>query len=300
VILVTGGTGFVGPAIVEALRERGEQVRCLVRNPGGRAAERLREQGCELVQGNMTDAASLRRAVEGSEVVVHLVSIRQGRAEQFRRIMSEGTRDLVAAAQEAGVRRFVLMSALGFTEETKDEVPYYRAKWEMEQAVTGSALEWVIFRPSFIFGRGGGILAVFSRISRLAPVTPVMGSGTQRIQPIWIDDLAAIFAKAAREPAAAGRIFELGGPDAVDWNEFWDRLKRAQGIRRPKLNMPMGFMKLNALLTERLPGDIPLTPDLLRMMELGDNTGDVRPSVETFGVPLTPLDEQLRIAVGKG
>ena len=298
-ILVTGATGFVGPAIVRALRERDEDVRCLVRNPTRPDAQRLRDGGCELVQGDMTDAESLRRAAEGCAAVIHLVSIRQGSPRQFEAVMSEGTRDLVAAAQEAGVRRFVLMSALGTNEETKDTVPYYRAKWEMEQAVQGSGLEWVIFRPSFIFGREGGILPTFARIARLAPVTPVVGSGTQRIQPIWLDDLAAIFAESVRNPDAAGRTFELGGPDALDWNEFWRRLKRAQGIRRPSLNMPMGFMKLNARVTERLPGDIPLTPDLLRMMELGDNTADVRPSVETFGVALTPLDEQLRLATAK-
>lgn len=299
-ILVTGGTGFVGSAVVRRLRERDEEVRCLARNPTRPEAQRLRQRGSEVVQGDMTDSASLRRGVEGCEAVIHIAAIRQGRPEQFRRIMSEGTRDLVAAAQEAGVRRFVQMSALGVNEETKDEIPYYRAKWEQEQTVQSSGLEWVIFRPSFIFGSGGGILPTFARITRLAPVTPVVGDGTQRIQPIWIDDLAEIFADALRNPAAANRLFELGGPDAVDWNELWERLKRAQGIRRPSVNMPMGFMRLNARLTERLPGEIPLTRDLLRMMELGDNTADVRPAVETFGVPLTPLDEQLRRAVAEG
>ena len=299
-ILVTGGTGFVGSAVVRRLRERDEEVRCLARNPTGPAAQGLREQGSQVVQGDMSDPASLRRGVEGCEVVIHIAAIRQGRPEQFRRIMSDGTRDLVAAAQAAGVRRFVQMSALGVNEQTKDEIPYYRAKWEQEQTVQSSGLEWVIFRPSFIFGRDGGILPTFARITRLAPITPVVGSGNQRIQPIWIDDLAEIFADAVRNPAAANRIFELGGHEAVDWNELWERLKRAQGIRRPSVNVPMGFMRLNARLTERLPGEIPLTRDLLRMMELGDNTADVRAAVETFGVPLTPLDEQLRRAVAKG
>jgi nucleoside-diphosphate-sugar epimerase len=123
-ILVTGATGFIGPRVVEALRQRDEEVRCLVRDPADDTARRLAAAGCELVRGDVTDAASLRAAVEGCSVVVHLVSIRQGRREQFQRIMSQGTRDLVAAAQEAGVRRLVLMSALGTTEETKDEVPY--------------------------------------------------------------------------------------------------------------------------------------------------------------------------------
>ena len=253
--------------------------------------------GCELVQGEMTDAASLRRAVEDCEVVVHLVAIRQGREEQFRRVMDQGTRDLVTAAEEAGVRRFVLMSALGTSEETKGLVPYYHAKWESEQAVAGSGLEHVIFRPSFIFGRDGGILSTFKRLARLAPVTPVIGSGRQRLQPIWVDDVAAYFAEGVDKPEAAGPIFELGGPDAVTWDELWARLKRALGVRRPTMHVPVRLMRANALITERLPGDIPLTRDLLTMLEHGDNVVSNDNAVQTFGLPLVPLDEQLRRAV---
>ena len=294
-ILVTGGTGFVGPKVVHALREQDRPVRCLVRKPS--AAGSLASWGCELVQGDVTDAASLRRAVEGCEVVVHLVAIRQGQPEKFQRVMEQATRDLVAAAKEAGVRRFVLMSALGTSEETKDLVPYYHAKWENEQAVATSALEQVIFRPSFIFGRDGGILPTFKKLARLAPVTPIIGSGTQRIQPIWIDDVAAYFAAGVERPEAAGRIFELGGPDEVSWNEFWERLKRALGVRRPSVHVPVGLMRVNALLTERLPGDIPLTRDLLTMLEHGDNTVSNDDAVRTFGLPLLPLDEQVRRAI---
>ena len=294
-ILVTGGTGFVGPKVVHALREQDRPVRCLVRKPS--AAGSLAAWGCELVQGDVTDAASLRRAVEGCEVVVHLVAIRQGQPEKFQRVMEQATRDLVAAAKEAGVRRFVLMSALGTSEETKDLVPYYHAKWENEQTVATSALEHVIFRPSFIFGRDGGILPTFKKLARLAPVTPIIGSGTQRIQPIWIDDVAAYFAAGVERPEAAGRIFELGGPDEVSWNEFWERLKRALGVRRPSVHVPVGLMRVNALLTERLPGDIPLTRDLLTMLEHGDNTVSNDGAVRTFGLPLLPLDEQVRRAI---
>jgi NADH dehydrogenase len=210
--------------------------------------------------------------------------------------MEQGTRDLVAAAAEAGVRRFVLMSALGTSEETKDLVPYYHAKWEQEQTVAGSPLEHVIFRPSFIFGRDGGILPTFAKLAKLTPVTPVIGSGKQRIQPIWVDDVAAYFAAAIDKPEAAGQTFELGGPDIVSWNEFWDRLKKAQGIRRPSLHVPVSLMKANALVTERLPGNIPLTRDLLKMLEHGDNVAADDSAVRTFEVPLVPLDEQLRRA----
>ena len=295
-ILLTGGTGFVGGYVAHALRSEDREVRCLVRSASGAKAARLTAWGCSLVDGDVTDAASLRRAVEGCDAVVHLVAIRQGTRTQFRRIMEEGTQSLVAAAGDAGVRRFVHMSALGTSEETKDLVPYYHAKWEQEQTVRSSGLDYVIFRPSFVFARDGGILPTFRRLARLAPVTPITGAGTQRIQPIWVDDVAAYFAAAIDKPEATNRLFELGGPDVVTWNELWERLKRALGVRRPSFHVPMRVMRANALVTERLPGNIPLTRDLLTMLEHGDNVASNDDAVRTFGLPLVPLDEQLRRA----
>ena len=293
-ILVTGGTGFVGGYVVHALRARDLPVRALARDPA--KAAKLESWGVELARGDMTDPASMRTAVAGADAVVHLVAIRQGKEEQFERIMIQGTRDLVSAAKDAGVRRFVLMSALGTGEDTKDLVPYYRGKWEMEQTVTGSGIEHVIFRPSFVFGRDGGILPTFRKLAKLAPVTPIIGSGRQRIQPIWADDVAAYFAESIDKPDAANGTFELGGPDTITWNEFWARLKRVIGLRRPSIHVPVGLMRVNALVTERLPGNIPLTRDLLTMLEHGDNVVTNDDAVKTFGVPLVPLDEQLRRA----
>ena len=185
--------------------------------------------------------------------------------------------------------------ALGLDEQTKDVVPYYAAKWEMEQAVVASGLEHVVFRPSFVFGRDGGVLPTFVRLARFAPVTPIVGPGTQRLQPIWIEDLAEYYALAIGEPTAANRTFELGGPDAVTWNEFWERLKRVLGARRPSVHIPFGAMRLQATLTERLPG-APVTRDQLTMLELGDNVVTDPSAIETFGLQLVPLDEQLRRA----
>jgi NADH dehydrogenase len=218
--------------------------------------------------------------------------------ERFRRVMVEGTKDLLAAAKVAGVRRVVHMSALGTSDETKDLVPYYRAKWDTERLVEGSGLPYVIFRPSFIFSRDGGILPTFRKLARVTPVTPIIGSGKQKIQPIWIDDVAACFAAALDKPEAVrNRTFELGGPDAVTWNEFWRRLKATLGQRRPSVHVPVGLMRLNALITERLPGNIPLTRDLLTMLEHGDNVVRNQDAVQTFQLPLVTLDEQLRRAV---
>jgi NADH dehydrogenase len=292
VILVTGGTGFVGGHIVHELRGREFAVRCLVRD--ARKDSKVAAWGCELAEGDMTDAASLRHAVAGCDTVVHLVAIRQGREEQFRRIMVEGTRALLTTAKEAGVRRFVYMSALGTGEETKDLVPYYGAKWQNEKDVRASGMPHVIFRPSFVFGPDGGILPTFVKLARFTPVTPIIGSGRQRIQPIWVDDVARYFAEAIGRDDVAGRTFEVGGPEAVSWNEFWQRLKRARGMRRPSIHVPVGLMKVNAVLTERLPGNIPLTRDLLKMLEHVDNIVSNDDAVKTFELPLLPLDDQLR------
>jgi NADH dehydrogenase len=294
VILVTGATGFVGPKVAHALRATGAQVRALVRDR--RRGRTLEAWGVELVEGDVTDAATLRRAAEGCETFVHLVAIRQGRREQFERIMVQGTRNLIAAAKEVDARRFVLMSALGTDESTKDLVPYYGAKWQQEQDLQASGIPYVIFRPSFVFGRDGGILPTFVRLAKLTPATPIVGSGNQQIQPIWVDDVAAYFARSIDLDAATNRTFELGGPDAVSWNDFWTRLKRTLGQRRPSFHVPIGLMRLNALVTERLPGNVPLTRDLLKMLEAGDNVVSNEDAVATFELPLVPLDEQLRRA----
>jgi NADH dehydrogenase len=268
-------------------------VRALVRTRS--RGSRLVAWGAELVEGDVTDPGSLRDALAGVDTVIHLASIIKGSPDDFERVMAQGTRNLVAAAEEAGVRRLVLTSALGVDEHSRELVPYFAAKWEMESAVKASGLEHVIFRPSFVFGKDGGVLPTFVRLARFAPVTPIVGPGTQRLQPIWVEDLAEYYARALELPDAAGRTFELGGPDAPSWNEFWERLKRVLGVRRPSVHVPFGVMRVQAALTERLPG-APVTRDQLAMLELGDNVVGTPDAVETFQLPLVPLDEQLRRA----
>jgi len=292
-VLVTGATGFVGPHVVHALRARELPVRALVRDRS--RASRLTAWGVDLVEGDVTDSTSLRAACAGADAVIHLVAIIKGPREDFERVMVKGTRNLVAAAHEAGVRRFVLASALGLNERSKDTVPYFASKWQMELAVRESGLEHVIFRPSFIFGKDGGVLPTFVRLARYAPVTPIVGPGTQRLQPIWVDDVAEYYARALDLPQATGRTFEIGGPDAPTWNEFWERLKRTLGVRRPSVHVPFSVLRVQAALTEWLPGS-PVTRDQLTMLELGDNVVTDPSAVETFQLPLVPLDEQLRRA----
>jgi NADH dehydrogenase len=292
-VLVTGATGFVGRAIVHELRTQGRDVRALVRDPD--RASRLRSWGVELATGDVTDAATLAPAFDGCSHVVHLVAIIRGSDAEFERVMVRGSQNVIAAASEAAVERFVLMSALGTTETTKELVPYWSAKWQMEQDVAGSGLEHVIVRPSFVFGKGGGILPTFIRQVRYSPVVTVLGPGTSRLQPIWDGDVAAGFARALYLADAANRRFELGGPEIVTWNELYERIARILGKRRLFLNVPFAIARGGALLTQAIPGS-PLSADQVTMLEAGDNVVSDAAAAEVFGLPLIGLDEQIRRA----
>ncbi|MGZ4383218.1 MAG: NAD(P)H-binding protein [Gaiellaceae bacterium] len=294
-ILVTGATGFVGGHVARLLRDRQRSVRCLVRSP--RRADGLRDIGCELAQGDVTDPASLARACSGVDAVLHLVAIIRGRRADYERVMIDGTRALVEASAEAGVRRFVLASALGVSEETRELTPYFHAKWEMERTLKASGREHVILRPSFVFARDGGVLPTFLRLVRLLPVTPVLGPGSQRIQPIWADDLAAYFDAAIDSREAADRTFELGGADRVTWDVLYGLIARVLGKRRPRLHIPFAIAHAQAALLQWAPG-FPYTRDQLRMLAAGDNVAEMGPAYDAFGLlQLVPLEEQIRRAI---
>jgi uncharacterized protein YbjT (DUF2867 family) len=292
-VLVTGGTGFVGPKVIHALRAHGYDVRALVRRP--EHATQLAAWGAELVAGDVTDPASLRTAADGCTHVVHLVAILKGRPSDFQRVMTQGTKDLIAAAKGAGVQRFVLMSALGTSATTKDTVPYFNSKWAMEQETLRSGLEYTIFRPSFIFGRDGGALPLFIKQVRYSPVVTVIGSGLQQIQPIWVEDVGEYFARGVDQPQAANRTFEIGGPDVATWNSLYLKIARVLGKRRRLLHIPSTLARAGAQLTQWAPG-APLTTDQIAMIEAGDNVVSNTDAVETFGLPLVALNEQIRRA----
>ena len=289
-ILVTGGTGFVGSRIVHALRAEERDVRALVRRPGSGA--HLASIGVELATGDVTDPASLAAAAAGCTHVIHLVAILKGKPGDFERVMTQGTRNVIAAAKGAGVERFVLMSALGTTAVTKDQVPYFGAKFAMEQDTVASGLEYTIFRPSFVFGRGGALPTFMNQV-RYSPVVTVIGSGRHRIQPIWIDDVAEHFARALDTPAASNKTFEIGGPDIVTWDGLYRTIAKVLGKRRALAHIPAGIASAGARATQWIPG-APLSADQVAMIEAGDNIVTNTDAVHTFQLPLVPLEDQIR------
>jgi uncharacterized protein YbjT (DUF2867 family) len=295
-ILVTGATGFIGGHLVATLRTLERPTRCLVRSRS--RGRRLEAQGCSIAQGDMNDQASLRAACDGVDSVVHLVAIIRGRASDYEQVMTSGTRALIEAASEARVRRFVLVSALGLDEDTSELTPYYRAKWNEERALKASGLEHVIFRPSFVFSRDGGVLPTFLRLVRYSPITPVLGPGTQRIQPISVEDVVSHLIKGLDLEAARDRSFDLAGPDRVSWDELYALIAHVLGKRRLRVHVPFSLARAQATLFDRLPG-FPFTRDQLKMLGAGDNIGDAEATRKIFQLPLTLLEEQIRNAAGR-
>ena len=248
---------------------------------------------CELVRGDVTEPASLPEAVAGCDAVVHLVAILSGGPRGLR------ARDGAGDTQPPGCRTRGGYRALGADERARHERgdegsrAVLRAKWDAETAVRESGLPHVILRPSFVFGPDGGALPRFARIARLAPVTPIVGPGTQRLQPIWVDDVAEVIARCARGEQSG--LLQVGGPDVVTWNEFWSRLKVALGTAAA-LVAPAVLVHAPAGVRARTPSRPLLTRDQLKMLGAGDNVAEPNDALR-FGLPLVPLDEQLGRAV---
>lgn len=262
-VLVTGSSGYVGTRVVERLEADGHEVRPFSRGAGG----------------DITDPASVERAAQGVDAVVHLVAILDGSDAQFEAVNAQGPANAVAAAKAAGVRRFLHMSALGVSAEHAPLTRYWGSKWKGVQAVTGSDLDWTVFEPSFVFSRGGGAFAEFERLTRM-PLVPVIGDGRYRHQPVWVGDVAAAFSRALERPETVGRHYELGGPQVFTFDELLDEIARVTGRRpHPKVHVPAGLMRLQAgLVLRHLPPPLKVTPDQITMLLAGTecDTGPMR------------------------
>lgn len=283
-VLITGGTGYVGGNIREALA--GRPVRLLVRNM--KAAGALVSKDVELVEGDVTKADSLRGAMDGCDAVIHLVAIiEESGGATFDQVIRGGTENAVAEAKRAGVRRFIHMSAMGA--QDNDAFPYMQAKWRSEQAVKAAGLPWTIFRPSVVFGPGDGFITVLAQLVKnpLIPIIPVVGEGKSTFQPVSVKDVAAAFRKALDEPRTAGQIYELGGPEIFTYEQLLDVIAGKLGkSRKPKVHLPLGLMKTVVKLSAPLPGPLrpPVTKEQLRMLAL-DNASSNSGTAKLIGGP---------------
>lgn len=285
-IFVTGGTGFVGKAVIHALQAHGFTVRCLVR-PGSEADLRGFE-GIERVPGDVLIPKGLEASMEGCDALIHLVGIireRPGRGVTFERLHSGATANMVKAAEAAEVSRFIHMSTLGTQPDARSR--YHRTKWEAEESVRASRLRWTIFRPSIIYGVGDGFVSMLARLIKWLPAAPVIGDGKYRLQPVPVGQVAEGFARALAHPESTNHIYEAGGPRSYPFTEILDLIGAALGKSKVrKVHQPIGLIRLLVRLLEPLPF-FPLTSDQLLMLQ-EDNVCDPAPFFQTF--ELTPVE----------
>jgi NADH dehydrogenase len=293
-IAVTGASGFVGRHVTAELVRRGHRVRALVRRDRAGRADGL---PAERTVGDLANSAALAALVRGAEVVVHLVGIIvEAGAATFEAVHVEGTRRLLAAARDAGVR-FVHMSAVGARDDPR-ATPYHRTKWRAEQLVRDSGLSHAIFRPSIISGPENRPIRTLARLHRWAPLVPVFGNGRFPTQPVWIGDVAQAFALAAERPALGG-VFELGGPAVLTYEEFVRSIGRAAGHPRPLVHVPLVVARAAAAVLGVLGPIAPLNRDLLQMLVEGSATpGNALES--TFGIRPLRFEDGLARYLGDG
>jgi NADH dehydrogenase len=287
VILITGATGFVGHHLVEALLDAGRPVRCLVRQPDRPAVARLREGGAEIVRGDVTDEVNIVHAAMGAEAMIHLVAVIKERGRStFAEINYRGTVHALDAAHRAGVRRFIHLSALGA--DPASPYPYLRSKGLAEEAVRQSGLDFTIFRPSVIFGEGCEFVRMLAALVKALPVVPVVGSGQELFQPVWVGDVATVIARAVDDAATIRRTYDLGGPQQLTYNEILAAVEATLGARRPVVHVPMGLARpVAALMTRVLPSP-PVTPGQLALLSVPNETD--RSATEALaGHPPRPL-----------
>ncbi len=294
-ILVTGGTGFVGTNLIRRLRSDDIPVRAIVRNPD--KAQGLKELGVHVVPGDIADKQSLEKAAAGVERVVHLVGIIQETGgASFAGIHVEGTRNLLEASKKAGVRHFVYQSALGTRPGAVSR--YHRTKWEAEELVRKSGIAFTILRPALIYGPGDQFTMRLAEIIRISPVLPVIGTGKSRLQPISIGDVVAAIHKIVTTDSFLNEMYEIGGPEQLTYEEVTAAIADAMGIRRPAVHMPIFFVKAAARMLEAvLPRPLVTTDQLIMLQE--DNVCSMRDIRDAFGIEPIKFSEGLRMFIGK-
>jgi len=269
-LLVAGGTGFLGSAIVRELLGRGETVAVLGRDAA--RSHRLFGDSAEAREADVTSpGGALDAAMRGVDVVINSVQFpnfpieNKGKGWTFEKVDLEGTRNQVDAAKKAGVRRFVYISGVGAAPNAKNH--WFRFKWQAEEYLKSSGLEWVIVRPSWVYGPGDQALNRILGFGRFLPVIPTFGSGKQPMQPVFIDDLARVVADAATKPEAANKLFELGGPEVMTMDDVYRTALQVQGKKRPILHQPVFAGKALGILASALPmAKKPLSADAIEFI----------------------------------
>jgi NADH dehydrogenase len=284
-VLVVGGTGFIGQHLCAELDERGHDVTALSRDPDPSDVP----EGVETAMGDVTAYDSIEAAFEGRDAVVYLVALSplfepDGGNELHDEIHRGGTENCLRAAEEHGVERFVHLSALGA--DPDGPTHYIRAKGRAENLVRESDREWVVFRPSVVFGEGGEFVSFTKRLKGLfapgLPVYPLPGGGRQtRFQPVWVGDLVPMITDAVAEDDHVGEVYEIGGPEVLTLREITRLVYDAEGKSVSIVGLPMALAGVGLKTLSVVPG-FPMGGDQYRSLQFDNTTS--HNDVSAFGL----------------
>ena len=294
-VVVAGGTGFMGRRIARALLDSGHEVGVLGRNPAKvQTLEDLRGAGS--ITGDVTDPSSLRGTLETAEALVVAVQFPNHPVEVPRKGLTydrydrEGVENLLVEARRAGVKRVAYVSGAG-ADVTSDKT-WYRAKGFAEEAIRRSELDHLIIRPSWAYGPADRALNKFALMAKLSPAVVVPGTRPQRVQPVFVDDVAASIRNGFERDEAWNATYEIGSREVMTMHEVVETLLDVLGKRRAIVHLPLGLLKLATAPLVVLPKP-PMTPQGLEFATQ-DGLVDIEPTVAALGVEPRSLEEGLK------
>lgn len=272
-ILVTGGSGYLGSHIVRRLAAAGRPVRAMVRSlDAARQEQRLAGVTVDLVQGDVTQPASLAPAMADVSAVIHTVAIAiERRGATYEQVNTQGTLNVLHAAQSAGIKRFINICQLG----ADASLPYrfLASKGRAQEAVAASDLDWTAFRPSVIWGPEDEFANTFARLIPLTPIIfPIIGGPEARFQPVWVEDVVSAVVASLDDPAARGEEYELGGPEVLTLEQIERRTLEAIGARRFMIHFPLPLLRLAVRAMQALLPNPPVTTSLLELLAVSNVT----------------------------
>jgi uncharacterized protein YbjT (DUF2867 family) len=292
-VLVTGGTGVVGQAAVTELLRHGHLVRLFSRN----AADDARQwsQGVEPWPASICDQAELSGCAEGCDLVLHVAGIMEESPPEltYETVNVEGTRNLVREAQRCRVGRFIYMSSLGAGE---GKSPYHRSKRRAEEIVRNFSGGWIILRPGNVYGPGDEVVSLLFTIVRTMLMVPVIGTGDDKFQPIWVEDLAAAVSESVRRTDLHGRVLELAGEDVTTTNELLDKISQLTGRSPARLPIPSLLASASVAIADIFGAKQPVTESQLIMLREGNfiRTPGSNALTGVLRIKPTPLERGLR------
>ena len=286
-IAVTGGSGFVGSRLLEALVAAGHEAVCI-----SRGTRPVQVKGAVAVRASVTDPERLREAFAGCEAVAHLAGINRSVGDQtFERVHVEGTRHVVAAAQAAGARKVILLSFLKARPNSGSR--YHETKWEAERIVSESGLAYSILKAGVIFGPGDGMVTNIWRTLRLFPFFAKVGFQEATVRPVWVGDVVSILAASALHGRLVNKTVPVIGPTELPLSEAVRRVAQAAGRRVIVAPLPIRLHKALALLGEKLLKEPIITVAQIQM--LAEGASDPLPGCDELPgdlQPKTPFDTE--------